>query len=214
MAEATLDPNEADALREAAQAIDVARMKQLGATHLAMATGALTLWGAAVTWAQVTGWGLAHAAALANAVLAGAVIASTIHEWGHLAGARLLGAASPMFEAPKRHFFVFDFPLDQNDPRQFLAMSWGGILAPWLAVAAAALLVPLALPSGAVLLAALVWKATTATVFEVPVVRRVMNGEAPGAALGAEATGGGLARGQKLGAAAGLACLAALWWVA
>ena len=96
MAEAAIDPQEAYATREAARAADRARMKRIGSYHFAMVMASLTLWGAAQAWAQVTGWGIAQFAAIANALIAGTIIPSVIHEWGHFAGARLMGFAEGM----------------------------------------------------------------------------------------------------------------------
>jgi hypothetical protein len=214
MAEGTIDMNEAAemaALQDAAREFDRARLKQIGGFHFAMVMGALTLWGAAETWAQVTGWGVAHVAAVANALVAGFVISSTIHEWGHFAGARFVGSVSPVFEEPKRHFFMFDFPMNQNDTHQFVWMSWGGILAPWIAVVLVAISVPLALTGGAVLLATLVSKAVSVAVFEVPVVLRTERSGDPGAELGKRATEGGLTTGRRVGALVGVACFALIW---
>ena len=90
MAQATVDPAaEAAALAAAAREFERARIQQIGSYHFAMAMGALTLWGAAATWAQLTGWAVAHFAAIANALVAGFVLPSVVHEWGHFAGARL-----------------------------------------------------------------------------------------------------------------------------
>jgi hypothetical protein len=216
MTEATIDTAaaEADALREAARQIDRARMIQIGSFHFAMVMGALTLWGAGEAWAQVTGWGLARFVAVANALVAGFVVASTIHEWGHFAGARLSGAVSPVLEQARRHFFMFDFAMDQNDMRQFLWMSWGGILAPWLPVVLALFLVPLSVTSGAVLLATLVFRAVGTAVFEVPVVVRAGRSGEPGAELGKRLAEGGLARGRRVGAVAGAVCFALVWLAA
>jgi len=208
------DEAAAAALRDFARDIDRARMKQIGGFHFAMVAGALTLWGAGVTWAQVTGWEIAQLAAVANALVAGFVIASTIHEWGHFAGARLSGAVSPVLEEPKQHFFMFDFALDQNDARQFLWMSWGGILAPWVAVLLVAVAVPASLLSGAVLIATLVSKAVAVAVFEVPIALATERGGEPGAELTKQAVGGGLPRSRRVGAVAGLACFALIWLVA
>jgi hypothetical protein len=214
MAEATIDTddaNETAAMQSAARQLDRARMIQIGSFHFAMVTGALIMWGAAETWAQVTGWAVAHFAAVAGALVAGFVIPSTIHEWGHFAGARLVGGVSPVFEEPRRHFFMFEFVMDRNDTRQFLWMSWGGILAPWVAVVLALIFVPLGIVSGAVLLATLVSKAVSVAVFEVPVALRTRRSGEPGAELGKQAMGGGLPRSRRVGAAVGAACLALLW---
>ena len=57
MVEATADttPDAVD-LAQLARELDRARMKQIGSYHFAMVTGALTMWGAAVAWFQVTDW--------------------------------------------------------------------------------------------------------------------------------------------------------------
>ena len=159
------------AMREFAAKLDRANMKKIGALHFAMLMGALTLWGAGVAWAQTTGWAIAELAAVANAVIAGTVIASTLHEWGHFTGARLAGAPSPVLDAPRNHFFMFDFKMADADVRQFTWMSWGGILVPWVIVLAALNVIPVGLTSGAALIATLVGKATAASHFEVPIVR-------------------------------------------
>ncbi|MGH0037943.1 MAG: hypothetical protein ACQGVK_23175 [Myxococcota bacterium] len=214
MAEGTIDANdaaEAAALRDAARAIERARLVQIGSFHFVLVMGALTLWGAAEAWAQTTGFRIAGFAALANALIAGTVIPSTLHEWGHFAGARLSGAVSPVLEEPRRHFFMFDFPMDKNDVRQFTWMSWGGILAPWGVLLAAVLFVPLATASAAVLFATLFARAVAVSVFEVPVVRGAALSGQPAAELGARLEAGGLDQGRRLGVVAGLACFALLW---
>ncbi|MEO2166608.1 MAG: hypothetical protein ABGY42_00550, partial [bacterium] len=56
------DANETAALEKMVRDIDRDRMKQIGSQHFTMVVGALTLWGAALAWAEVTGWGIASAA--------------------------------------------------------------------------------------------------------------------------------------------------------
>lgn len=217
MAEATMASNQAAetaALAEVAREFDHARMKQIGGFHFAMVMGALTLWGAAETWAQVTGWGIAQFAAVANALVAGFVLQSTVHEWGHFAGARLSGSVSPVFEAPRRHFFMFDFVMDQNDTRQFTWMSWGGILSPWVTIGLFVLFVPLETLGAVVLLSTLIARAVAIAVFEAPIALRAAGGGDPGAELGKAAAGGGIPRGRKLGAIVGAMCFALLWLAA
>ncbi|MCS5618817.1 MAG: hypothetical protein NZ808_03080 [Myxococcota bacterium] len=213
MAEATMDANELAALKDAAKAFDRARMKQIGSFHFAMVMGALTMWGAAETWAQVTGWAVANFVAVANAVVAGVVISSTIHEWGHFTGARLSGSESPVFEKPKGHFFMFNFPIDQNDKEQFAWMSWGGILAPWVPVILALILLPFGTLSGQVLFATLVTRAVGAGAFEVPIVRAVAEGGEPSAELGKATTTGRLPWSRNVGIVAGAACFALVWLI-
>ena len=108
---------------------------------------------------------------------------------------------------------MFDFAMDQNDTRQFLWMSWGGILAPWVAVVLVAIFVPLGLTSGAVFFATLVSKAVSVGAFEVPVALRTGRSSNPAAELGTQLRGG-LARSRRVGAAVGAACFAVIWMVA
>lgn len=172
------------ALREALVKLDRANVKKVGAYHFTMAMGALTLWGTALVWAETTGWLLAHAIAVANAVIAGTVLASLVHEWGHFTGARLSGAVSPALDAPKNHFFMFDFKMDENDVDQFTAMSWGGIVAPWILVALLVVLIPVGMLSAAALVATLVARAVSAGAFEVPIVQAAQHHGDPKKALG------------------------------
>jgi hypothetical protein len=158
---------------------DLANLRRVAALHFVAVMGALTLWGAADAWAASSGWGLAWATALANAVIAGTVIASTLHEWGHFAGARLSGSVAPVLEKPVRYFFMFDFSFEHNDRRQFVWMSLGGILAPWLLVLLIGLLVPIDNASRGLLLAVFVGRAVQVSLFEVPVVSRTYQGGEP-----------------------------------
>jgi hypothetical protein len=182
---------------------DGALLRRTAGLHFVMGMAALTLWGAADTWAVASGWPLAWAVALANAVIAAAVVTGVVHEWAHYAGARLAGAETRIFEQPVRYFFLFEFLLDRNDRRQFLWMSWGGILAPWLLVLLTARCVPIDNASRAMLLAAFVARAVQIGVFEVPVALRTAQGGEPRAELRRRLKAGGLATGRWLGLAAG-----------
>jgi hypothetical protein len=186
----------------AARAKDLANLRSVAALHFVMVMGALTLWGAADAWAEVSGWALAQGVAIANAVIAGVVLANTLHEWGHFAGARLSGSDARVLKKPVKYFFMFDFSFDRNDVRQFLWMSWGGILVPWVLVLAAVLLVPIDNASRATLLAVLVARAVQVSVFEVPVVRRTQRGGEPRVELGRELKTG-FARSRWAGVAVG-----------
>ena len=217
MAESTIDGNEAAqaaALQDAARALDRARMKQIGGYHFAMVMGALTMWGAAETWARVSGWSLAAFASIGTALVAGSIIPSVLHEWGHFAGARLSGAKSPVLEKPRNHFFMFDFPIAENDLRQFTWMSWGGILVPWAIVLLTLLLVPLESLGAIVLLATFVSKAVAVTVFEGPVTQRAGSTGDPAGALGKAVGAGALDQGRNAGILAGVAVAAIFWLVA
>jgi hypothetical protein len=181
---------------------DRANLRNVAALHAVMVMGALTLWGAADAWATVSGWGLAHFAALANAVIAGFVISSTLHEWGHFAGARLSGAVSPVLEKPVRYFFMFNFSFEKNDKSQFLWMSWGGILVPWALALLTLFLIPIDTASRALLLATFVTRAVQVSMFEVPVVMRTRDGGDPREELGRQLEIG-FVRGRWVGVAVG-----------
>lgn len=195
-------PDDANDAREAKKDRD--NLRGSATLHAVAAMAALTLWGAADLWASVSGWWLARGVALVDAVIAGTVVAGIVHEWGHYAGARLAGAATKPFKKPIRHFFVFDFPFDRNDRRQFLSMSWGGILAPWLVVLSLPLLIPIDNPSRAMLLAVFVTRAAQASFFEVPVVLRTAAGGDPQQELGERLRAGGLATSRYAGLAVGV----------
>ncbi|NNL67581.1 MAG: hypothetical protein HKP30_15130 [Myxococcales bacterium] len=217
MAEATTDPAKADEaaeLKELAAQLDRARMIQIGSFHFAMLMGVITLWGAAETWLQVTGWGIARFASVGTALVAAFVLTSVVHEWGHFAGARRSGAVSPVLEEVRRHFFMFDFAMDRNDTRQFVWMSWGGILAPWLVILLVVLFVPLGTLGAQVLLATLLARAVSIAVFEAPIALAAADGGDPGAELGKAVAGGGLAHGRKVGTAVGVGFFLLLWLAA
>lgn len=187
---------------------ELAKLRSIGALHFVMVMGALTLWGAADAWATSSDWGIAWFAAIANALIAGTVITSTLHEWGHFAGARWSGSYAPVLKKPVRYFFMFDFSFERNDVRQFLWMSLGGILVPWLLVLLAAAWIPIDNPSRAMLLAVFVARAVQVSLFEVPVVRRTIGGGEPRKELGRQLKAG-FRTSRYLGFAAG-----ALVWLA
>jgi hypothetical protein len=118
------------------------------------------------------------------------VVASTLHEWGHYAGARLSGSAARVLEKPVRYFFMFDFAFERNDSRQFIWMSLGGIVVPWILVLLAAAWVPVDNASRAMLLAVFVMRAAQVSVFELPVVMRTRAGGDPRSELGRQLKGG------------------------
>ncbi len=207
MAEATIETGgaaDAAANLEALRALESARTKEIAQLHFAMVMGALTLWGAADAWVAVSDLMIARVVVVANALIAALVVTSVLHEWGHFAGARLSGAVSPVLEKPVKYFFMFDFKFDENDSRQFVWMSWGGILTPWLVVVLVLLLVPLDTVGRVVLLAAFVARAAQVSLFEVPVTLRALRGGDPRAELGKELKAG-FGRSRSLGNMIGVA---------
>ena len=162
-------PSAEERLRERRR--DQARLKTMGQRHGATVLAVLTLFGAAHAWATTTDWLLAALVAPLVAFMAGTVVASITHEWGHFAGARLAGAVSPVNSKPYRWFFIFNFD-ESNSTSQGLWMSWGGQVGSWLAVAAIAVLVPMDSLVSAVLLATVLGRAVNASFFEIPVMIR------------------------------------------
>ncbi len=185
-------------------------LSNVSTIHFVAAMAAITLWGAADAWAIVSDWWLARGVAVINAVIAGTVVAGIVHEWAHYTGARLSGAATQVFDKPINYFFVFNFPFDRNDRRQFLWMSWAGIAAPWLLVLATPLLVPIDNPSRAMLLAVLVTRAAQAAFFEVPVALRTANGGEPQRELEQRLKAGGLKNARYAGLAVGAVAFLAM----
>ena len=68
---------------------------------------------------------LAVGSAIAGFILA-YVNCYIIHEWGHLFGARVTGGHMPLL--PYRNVLIGSFDLNTHNRRQFLALSWGGVL--------------------------------------------------------------------------------------
>lgn len=53
------------------------------------------------------------------------------HEWGHFAGARMLGGHAPTNKFSQL-FPMFHFDISNNTHRQFMGMSYGGTITEWL----------------------------------------------------------------------------------
>ncbi|MFT5442385.1 MAG: hypothetical protein ACI8W3_001427 [Myxococcota bacterium] len=154
-------------------------LKSVAAIHFTMLMAALTLFGASDMWAVHSGWALAEFVAISNAIIASYFILGVLHEWGHYSGARLSGSITTVAKKPVNYFFMFNFPFEHNDTRQFVWMSWGGILVPWALVVLTMLLVPIDNASRAMLLAAFVARAVQVSLFEVPTAVRARNGGDP-----------------------------------
>ena len=98
-----------------------------------------------------------------------------VHEWGHLAGARLGGGVvHPADRATS--VFLFRFDSDRNDRARFLWMSSGGFAASAVAVVLLLATLPLDATSGRVALGLVVMGVLATFVLEVPVAWRVARG--------------------------------------
>ena len=138
--------------------------------------GLLALWGGAEAWAAGTSLALAVFTAVGASLVAGWTIAGLFHEWGHYAGAKLARSAAPRVKVPGLSFFRYNFDLEKNSVPQFTAMSIGGNLAHWGAVAAALLLVPMTTLGQASFVSATVAFAVFASVIEWPIIARTTSG--------------------------------------
>jgi len=152
------------------------RLAKVGKEHAAFVLGSLTLWGASDFWAAESELILALTLALINSIVAGTIVASILHEWGHFLGAKLSGSNAPLLEKTFS-FFFFNFKDEGNTKGQFLKMSLGGPIANWSLVVAFFFLLPLETWSQVLFLATLLSIAVSVSVFEVPVMLRIREGE-------------------------------------
>jgi len=175
-------------------------------THLLVAMLVLSMWAAADTWQAVTGFALAGLLSVLTAFLAGFVLGTLVHEWGHFLGARRAGAGYTIPGKPG--LFVFNFDFARNSASQFLTMSYGGQLGGALAVLLLWLAVPTDTAGRAMLVAAAGGGAVFAAAIEWPVIRAVRAGGEPATALG------GIDRAVLQGSALkGLAGTALFWLI-
>ena len=156
------------------RAENLANLKKVGTIHFVAVVAALTLFGAANTWALTSGIALALVVSVAAAYIAGTVLSAIIHEYGHYSGTVLSGAPHKVLRKPARYFFMFNFDMKAGTTRQALWLSWGGVLGSWLLVAALFLLLPMDGWASAALVATALGNAVNASVFEVPVIRKTM----------------------------------------
>ncbi|MBH80139.1 MAG: hypothetical protein CMQ49_06490 [Gammaproteobacteria bacterium] len=78
-------------------------------------------------WHSGSGVWIAALASCLLGFLGGYVLCYVYHEWGHLIGARLAGGQMPL--APYAGPIIGLFDLNRHSRRQFLFLSWGGVLA-------------------------------------------------------------------------------------
>ena len=111
-------------------------------------------------------------------VLAGALL----HEWGHLL-ASLATRAVVHFPPGWAAKLLFDFDVEANDRRQFLAMSWGGYLGSAVGVVLFAALLPWDRLAGQVAILGAALGMLVSMIIEMPTTLRVLRGAEPPAAL-------------------------------
>ena len=184
------------------------RLVNVGQKHAAFVLGSLSLWGVSDYWADETDLILAHGLALINSLVAGTIIASILHEWGHFLGARLSSSNAPLLEKTFS-FFFFNFKDEGNTKSQFLKMSLGGPIANWSLVIGFFFLLPLETWSQILLLATMLSIAVSVSIFEIPIMFRLREGE-PSAIIQRRLEEAG-SKPRNIGIIAG--ALGALFWI-
>lgn len=181
---------------------DATPVSKLARRDGGIALAALTLFAAADVWAASTGLFLAELLALANGVVAGIVLGTRAHEWGHFAGARAAGGIAPT--RPWTTLFpIFDLDMQRSDPLAFRTMSVAGNAAHWGIVLLLALLLPTDTAGRAALVAAAFGFAVSASTTEIPIIWRAYTGSSPVESFRG-LTGKTLERDQRIGIAAGV----------
>ena len=138
---------------------------------------ALGVWGGTDAWAAASGLAVATVAAVGNGVVAGWMITSLLHEWGHYAGAKLSGAVAPRIQAKGLSFFRYRFDLENNSLGQFTAMSLGGNIAHWSVFLGLLALLPLSTLGQTAFVGAAFAFALFASFIEWPIISRVHQGQ-------------------------------------
>jgi hypothetical protein len=161
---------------------DLDRRIKIVAAHLIVAMAVLALWAAADAWQAVTGLAIASVLSVGTALVAGVVLSTMIHEWGHLAGAR---AAKARYTIPDTlGLFVFNYDFRSNSVPQFLTMSYGGQLGGAAAIVLIWLCIPFDTAGRAMLFSASVGAFVFAAMIEWPVLARTRVSGNPAQELG------------------------------
>ncbi len=147
------------------------------ALHFGFAAFIFFLWQATDSWYTATGHGLAGGLSIALAAVVGFTWATVIHEWLHLAGARLAGAR--VTPADKLTLLIYDYDFASNSLGQFNVMSVAGQLGSWIAVFVLAWLVPADNPGRAMLAAGAIGSAIFAAGVELPPLLRAQRSGDP-----------------------------------
>lgn len=160
---------------------DRRRLLWQGGWHLAAGMGAIGVWAALDSWSLITELPAAVGLSVLASVLVGIGLSHLFHEWGHLLGARLSGARSPMRDRPD--FLVFDFDYRNNTGSQFLTCGVAGSAGNLLLVLLVLVAIPLDSPGRAMLLASVVGMAVYIALLEWPALAHMYRHGDPIAAL-------------------------------
>jgi len=161
---------------------DLDRRIKIVVAHLIVAMAVLALWAAADAWQAVTELAIASVLSVGTALVAGVVLSTMIHEWGHLAGARF---AKARYSIPDSlGLFVFNYDFRSNSVSQFLSMSYGGQIGGALAIVLIWLSIPFDTAGRAMLFSASIGAFVFAAMIEWPVLAGTRKGGNPAQELG------------------------------
>lgn len=149
--------------------------------HFGFAALVFLLWKAIDSWYLRSGLALASGLSMTAAAVVGFTWATVIHEWLHLAGARLAGAH--VTPAERLTLLVYDYDFESNSLKQFNVMSVAGQLGSWIAVGLLALAVVPDNPGRAMLVAGAIGSAIFAASVELPPLLRAQRSGDPFAEL-------------------------------
>jgi hypothetical protein len=199
---------ELEAERTETKSADVTRVSRLALRDGAIALAALSLFAAADAWYAASGLKAAALLSVLDGLAVGYGLGLLAHEWGHFAGARWGGGIAPTTKLTQL-FPIFLLDMQKSPDRAFKAMSVGGNIAHWSAVALFLLWLPLDAPGRIALGCGAFAFAFGASTTEFPVIRRSFAGATPVESF-AGLTGAKLRRNRWIGYAAGAVLFAAL----
>lgn len=168
---------------------------------------ALAIWGGADAWAISSGLALALVTAVATALIAGWVIASLLHEWGHYLGAKLARSKAQRINMPGLLSLRYTFDLEKNSLGQFTAMGVAGNIAHWGVFVAALLLLPMSTLAQTAFVSATLAFAIFGSIVEWPIIARTLLRKVEPIQAFAHINGRFLLRHQVYGGVVGLAFL-------
>lgn len=154
---------------------DESSLSLVALRDVAIASTLLSIFGAAETWAAVSGLAFPALLSTINGFIVGAATCALAHEWGHFAGARLGGGHAPL--KPIGGFLpLFDFDYKNNDKRSYNWMGLGGNIAHFTVPLIYFLALPMNSPGAAALVAGASGFAVFSGIIEIPVIRKSLAG--------------------------------------
>jgi hypothetical protein len=150
-------------------------LKKQAAFHGGAFISAIALWGAADSWALVSGLAFAQFFLVVASIAFGIVISHISHEWCHFGGALFKKSTYTVKASPALLFFDFNYL--KNSSEQFLSMSIGGSVGNFLLILLVLFLIPFDSPGRIMLFSTVVAMSAFVAVIEFAVIRRVKSGE-------------------------------------